>query len=214
MDSNLIKYDIIKIEEVQEIISDKRLKPNSAKNLAIANGEVHFIGTSCKRNHNGLRYTKGGQCVDCVTLARQSSPNPRGRTNHNHEKSLVAASEGKTTYEPIWPCKKGHRLRFVNSNNCVECDKTTAEKHKISIKYRRIEKIYGLSKIQYLELVASQNSSCQLCGKYEEDHFKLHVDHCHDTSRVRSLLCPKCNQGIGLLNHDPVLIRKAALYCE
>lgn len=207
-------YDIIKLEQPIKQTFDKRFKPDSARNIAAQNGNVHFKGASCKRGHNGLRYTKGGQCVDCIATARNTTITPRQRSNKNHELSLIAASNGSVTYAPSKPCKYGHLLRYVNSNNCVECDKRMAEKHKITQKFCRIMKLYNLSKDDYLQMVSNQQSKCKLCETFVENHFNMHVDHCHETSKVRGLLCGKCNQGIGLLQHNPELIRKAALYCE
>lgn len=206
-------YQILK-KVVLPKIHDKRLKPNSLIKIAAANGLVHFQGKSCIRGYSGLRYTKGGQCVECIGLARGNPINPKSRSRANHENSLIAAINGNTTYIPHTPCKHGHLLRFVNSNNCVECDKLTVEKYKIDRQFARINKLYGLSKEVYLSLVYLQDSSCALCMRHEANHFKLHVDHCHETNKIRGLLCGKCNQGIGLLNHNSELLRKAAIYCE
>lgn len=207
-------YNILKFVELPKKKYDKRLKPNSAQKLAAAEGLIHFQGVPCKHGHSGLRYTKGSQCIECMGIRRGKLITPRGRSIKNHESSLKGASDGETTYIPENACKRGHKLRYINSNNCVECDKFMIEKHKLALKYGRIKKEYGLSKEEYLDLVKIQHSSCKICGKYELNHFKLHVDHCHDTKKVRGLLCGTCNQSIGMLHHDPILIRKAALYCE
>lgn len=208
-----MSYDIIKEAVIFEK-TDGRLNPISPKKIAAKQGLVYYQGNSCKRNHDGLRYTKGGQCVKCIEIARNKPINPKSRSNKNHELSLSAAANGKTTYIPIKPCKHGHFLRFINSNNCVECDKFQIVKHQTRAKFARIKKLYGLSKEEYLKLVSDQEGKCKICSKYEENHFKLHVDHCHETNKVRSLLCNTCNQGIGLLKHSSNLLRKAALYCE
>ena len=50
----------------------------------------------------------------------------------------------------------------------------------------------------YQRMLKAQNGGCAICGKDEE----LHVDHCHDTSMVRGLLCRECNMDIGKLGHD------------
>lgn len=61
-------------------------------------------------------------------------------------------------------------------------------------------KKYGITLIQYNELLIKQNSVCILCGK--KDAFKnkgrnLFVDHNHKTKKIRGLLCSRCNTMIG-----------------
>lgn len=67
---------------------------------------------------------------------------------------------------------------------------------------------YGLSIGQYLEMHKSQDGKCLICEKQT----KLYIDHCHQTKKVRGLLCHSCNTGIGFLHHDPEIIRAAIKY--
>ncbi|MGW5421011.1 endonuclease domain-containing protein [Streptomyces sp. NPDC003943] len=41
-----------------------------------------------------------------------------------------------------------------------------------------------------------------------------HVDHCHETGRVRGVLCFNCNSAIGKLGDDPDVLRRAIAYLE
>jgi hypothetical protein len=71
---------------------------------------------------------------------------------------------------------------------------------------------YGVTPEQYAEMLKKQNDACAVCeNPFEQEPF---VDHCHETGRVRGLLCRHCNTGIGMLKDDPALMRKAALYVE
>jgi len=80
---------------------------------------------------------------------------------------------------------------------------------------RNLWKFYGLTLAEYRELLVKQEGRCAICGRAAELFKKgLGVDHNHKTKRVRALLCPPCNTGIGLLQDDPGILRAAALYVE
>ena len=68
---------------------------------------------------------------------------------------------------------------------------------------------YGITDIEQADLLWNNATACDICGLTPE---KLCVDHCHKTNKIRGILCTKCNQGLGLLNEDPELLRKAADY--
>ena len=71
---------------------------------------------------------------------------------------------------------------------------------------------YGLTQNMFEALVLAQLGHCAICGVSEG--MDLHVDHDHQTKKVRGLLCGKCNKAIGLLNDDPELLTSARTYLE
>lgn len=82
------------------------------------------------------------------------------------------------------------------------------------------KRTYGITQTQYNEMKQEQDNVCYLCGS---DGFvigklghseKLAVDHCHETGKVRKLLCHNCNRGLGLFQDNPELIMKAAEYLK
>ena len=80
-----------------------------------------------------------------------------------------------------------------------------------------IIRTYGITADEYYEILAAQNGKCSICESQEVNNSrissgKLFIDHCHETGKVRGLLCSKCNHAIGLLNDDVDLLQKAISY--
>lgn len=81
------------------------------------------------------------------------------------------------------------------------------EQHK-----RNLRKIrYGISEEQYQEMLLKQDGKCAIC---EKEMSPPHVDHCHNTKKVRGLLCDTCNRGIGYLKEDINILKGAIKYLE
>jgi hypothetical protein len=86
------------------------------------------------------------------------------------------------------------------------------------IRNNNYKKLYGVTLDEYNKLLESQDGVCKICNRTELESScvdrNLHVDHCHDTGKVRGLLCTKCNTALGLLSDDPELLKKAIDYLE
>lgn len=81
---------------------------------------------------------------------------------------------------------------------------------------RMLMKNYNLTLEDYDSLLEAQDYKCAIC-RYEagkRGRPLLAVDHCHDTGKVRGLLCDPCNRAIGMLLHDPVVIQNALNYIQ
>lgn len=58
---------------------------------------------------------------------------------------------------------------------------------------------YGISLVQYEEILALQDGRCRGCQKHQREFKKsLCVDHNHITGDIRGLLCVRCNRILGL----------------
>src|SRR5437879_6504440 len=80
-------------------------------------------------------------------------------------------------------------------------------------------KKYGLTPRDYDALSQAQGGVCASCGNGERSHFrgetrKLAIDHCHQSGKVRGLLCGNCNRALGLLHEDPEKIKALLRYVE
>lgn len=177
---------------------------------------LYFTGRRCTRGHLCPRYASSGNCVDCITQKRGITHfNHRGRSSkrsaENQARAEAALADGVTTYEASSPCPHGHLTRFVTTNNCVTCGKINDEKRKKNAKWRRLEKLYGLTRQMFEEMLKAQAHCCAICGS-QISASKSHVDHCHTGGHVRGLLCSRCNQAIGLFDENPKTMLSAIQY--
>ena len=78
---------------------------------------------------------------------------------------------------------------------------------------RDLKNFYGITLEQYNQMVIDQGGKCPLCTRHQDELTRrLVVDHCHETGRVRGLLCNECNKGIGLLKDNPSIMERAIRY--
>ncbi len=74
-------------------------------------------------------------------------------------------------------------------------------------------KKHGITPEEFDAMLAEQDGLCAICGTDEPGGYGIfHVDHCHDTGKVRGLLCHHCNLGIGNLGDDADRVLSAAAY--
>lgn len=62
---------------------------------------------------------------------------------------------------------------------------------------------------QILALEKEQEDKCALCRKQAK---RLVVDHCHDSRRIRGLLCVRCNTALGALGDTEEAAQRLASY--
>lgn len=62
----------------------------------------------------------------------------------------------------------------------------------------RLRVDYGITVEQYDAMLAEQGNACPICTRsFEDERVRPVVDHCHDTGRVRGILCNGCNLHLG-----------------
>lgn len=70
---------------------------------------------------------------------------------------------------------------------------------------------HGLTPEAYTRLYEEQHGCCAIC-KRSFENVKVYVDHCHTTLRVRGLLCPRCNSGLGMFRDSSEFLQRAIDY--
>lgn len=86
---------------------------------------------------------------------------------------------------------------------------------------RHLVSKYGITLDEYKVMFDKNDGRCYSCGEIEtvidsRSHKVrcLQVDHCHDTGRVRGLLCTRCNLALGYLLNDPAKIERLLKYAR
>lgn len=85
---------------------------------------------------------------------------------------------------------------------------------KKKVREHQLKHRYGIDENTYQQMLTDQNNRCKICDCDLDSKLRKHIDHCHKTGKVRSILCINCNSGIGIFWDDPVMLRRAADYLE
>lgn len=123
-----------------------------------------------------------------------------------------------------------HKSKSTKDGHCYRCK--TCD-YQARIKYRTERKlqyqfvtrkeyrkrVYGLTDDNFNAIWDKQNGKCPVCDKLLTDGLgtnhlpsKAVIDHCHDTGRIRGILCTMCNKGLGLLGDNVHGLTKAIQY--
>lgn len=79
-------------------------------------------------------------------------------------------------------------------------------------------KRYGITSEDRKRMLEEQQGTCAICSteifepKAVKSETNANVDHCHDTGKVRGLLCGSCNRGLGIFKDNPNHLLAAAKY--
>ncbi len=73
---------------------------------------------------------------------------------------------------------------------------------------------YDLTEEEYEDMFIAQGRVCAICPNPPRPNRKLAVDHCHETGRVRGLLCERCNVGLGMFKDNETLLLNAIGYLQ
>lgn len=140
------------------------------------------------------------QCHDCTADAVEG----RARCPRH----LEAARAHATAYYR----RNRDRIRAENRANVRAVGEAASRRD-----YRLLAK-YGITGEEYDAMEREQDGKCAICKQPERrygSHGKvkrLAVDHCHETGKVRGLLCADCNTAIGLLGDNPERVEAARAY--
>ncbi|MBZ6103812.1 endonuclease VII domain-containing protein [Streptomyces olivaceus] len=106
----------------------------------------------------------------------------------------------------VKPHSEWHRNATASDGLSTRCKACRAVEGRAG----HLKRQYGITEMERDALVASQGGACCICLAAPA----AHVDHCHETGRVRGVLCFSCNAALGQFKDRPDAIRRAAAYVE
>ncbi len=105
------------------------------------------------------------------------------------------------------------------SSECKPCSLARFSKHprtKLSRRFSKVKYKYDISRWLYQGLKIVQKNKCAICELdiKEDGQRGIHVDHNHETGKVRGLLCGWCNHLIAKDAPSHMLPERAKNYLE
>lgn len=146
--------------------------------------------------------------------------------NHGKPAKLRESKIGKTGPKLKKTCKRGHDLSITGRRTpkgiayCNGCqnERQKGYRNRHRQRYRdanrkaRLKTTYGISPTDVSDMISDQNGCCAICNTDAPGAKGFHIDHNHETGKIRGLLCGFCNSGLGFFRDNPKLMRRAATY--
>jgi len=96
------------------------------------------------------------------------------------KKNIEHARDYSRRYSRQWKIKNPEKSKQIKDN--------------ASRKYS-----YGITKQQYIKMLKNQKNKCKICARLF--CHTPHIDHCHETGKIRGLLCMRCNIFLGIIEN-------------
>ena len=104
------------------------------------------------------------------------------------------------------------------SARCKPCHQEYKRASPTTPRNRKAEKLqlrYGLTYEQWENMRQAEGYRCMICGISEDEiGKKLDVDHCHDSGKVRGILCNPCNTVLGHARDKIEILEAAVVYLK
>jgi hypothetical protein len=139
-------------------------------------------------------------------------------------------TEKDITEFAAYPPESKSYKRFKNGIKpwCKECYKVYAREYGREMRphkgrWDHYKRKYDLTKDEVIGMMEERNGKCDICnkgidelktGKTKHSNGLLFIDHCHQTNKVRGMLCFECNVMIGNAHDNIHTLHSAINYLE
>lgn len=166
--------------------------PKPCKTCGVTKSPENFYLVKRGKNREHLSPGREAHCIPC-----------RNKKVSNKKKQLG---------------EEWHKKENARKQRWAEANRTHYRK---TLKNNQLKRDFGITLEIYQEMLIEQNNVCAICKNPETRRNQisgeinsLAVDHCHETGKVRGLLCFACNGSIGKFNDSIELLQKAIEYLK
>lgn len=167
------------------------------------------------RKVNQEIFTKGlKHCPGCKTQLQLSmfGKDKHGTDGLNGKCKKCRRVENKKYFDEHPEVRDKHNERNREKRKEYYSDPVRKRKYRSQdLKYK-----FGLTADDYDKMLAEQGGVCLICKQHRIASNKYHmvIDHCHETGKVRGVLCNWCNRGIGLFQDKESWLLSAIDYLK
>ena len=142
------------------------------------------------------------ECVDGLRGECRTCFQARARTRAETNPALreIARERARRWVEDNPDRKRDYNRAYAEAGKKGPSDRKSHLKRK-----------FGITLEDYDRMLADQGGGCAICGD-PPGATALHVDHCHESGRVRGLRCFRCNSALGNLREDARILAAALAY--
>jgi hypothetical protein len=124
------------------------------------------------------------------------------RYYRRHKRKILESRKNSPTFREVQRKANAswkRRLTKESPRHFLDIQKRYRDSNKLKLSVKRLEDTYKCSYGHLCKLHAVQGMACGICGTPipPPPSRKAHVDHCHDTGKVRGILCRGCNLSLG-----------------
>jgi hypothetical protein len=118
-------------------------------------------------------------------------------------------------------CESKRKAIYAKTSNGRQVRKNSEKRYRITTKGKifqrkqNLKRFRGITLDEYDSMLSLQGGVCAICGTAAPGGSgAFHVDHDHNTNKIRGLLCVKCNPALGGFKDSIDILLKAARYLE
>ena len=121
--------------------------------------------------------------------------------------------EERAAYMREW-LNSSEENKKKNRKRAAEWAVANKEKAALNKRKRDLAARYGMTIEEWDELFIAQGAKCAICGTHNLGKRQWHTDHCHETGKVRGILCMQCNAMLGFSKDNVTVLNNAIEYLE